>query len=52
VVIEEAAGQQASFIVPGDTGEGETIRIVVEVTNGGAPPLTRYRRVVARVSAN
>jgi hypothetical protein len=29
---------------------GRTIHVVLEVTDGGAPPLTRYRRVVVTVS--
>jgi hypothetical protein len=42
-----AGKQNASFVVPNDTGEGMTIHIVCEVTDSGTPPLTRYQRVVA-----
>lgn len=52
VSIEAADEQRASFTVPDDAAQGETIHLVVEVTDSGAPPLTRYRRVVARVAAS
>lgn len=49
ILIEGADGQQASFIVPDDVAAGDTIHVIVEVTDGGAPPLTRYQRVVAQI---
>ena len=41
--------QDASFTVPKDAGQGETIHIVCEVTDTGTPPLTRYQRVIAEI---
>ncbi|MEO8619631.1 MAG: nucleoside hydrolase-like domain-containing protein [bacterium] len=36
--------------VPNDAAPGQTIQLVLEVTDNGAPALTRYRRVVVSVS--
>ncbi len=41
--------QEASFIVPKDIEKGETIHIICEVIDNGAPPLTRYQRIVVDV---
>jgi hypothetical protein len=46
VNIQDADKQQASFTAPGDGRKGQTIHIICEVTDNGAPPLTRYRRVI------
>lgn len=45
VAIEQATDQDASFVMP-DAKPGETIHVVLEVTDDGEPPLTAYRRVV------
>jgi hypothetical protein len=48
----QAAGQQdAEFTLPGDTGNGETVHLICEVTDTGTPPLTRYQRVVLEMDA-
>jgi len=47
--ITNADKEDASFIVPGDGGEGKTIHVICEVTDTGKPPLTRYRRVVVEI---
>ena len=47
--IQKAGEQQASFTVPTDAGAGDSIHVIVEVTDDGTPPLTRYRRVVAEL---
>jgi hypothetical protein len=47
VEIRDGETQDAAFVVPEDAGAGETIHLIVEVTDRGTPPLTRYRRVVA-----
>lgn len=47
--IQEAENLEASFTVPDDAGEGETIHVICEVTDAGTPPLTRYQRVVLTV---
>ena len=49
VEIRDAANQDASFTVPEDADEGDTLHIICEVTDAGSPPLTRYRRVVVTV---
>jgi hypothetical protein len=49
IQLERPDQLQASFTVPRDAAVGETIHVIVEVTDDGSPPLTRYRRVVAEV---
>jgi len=44
--IAEAESQTASFTVPNESGK--TIHVILEVTDDGNPPLTRYRRLVVR----
>jgi len=39
-----------SFRVPDDAAAGQTIQLVLEVTDNGSPPLTSYQRVVVTVS--
>jgi hypothetical protein len=39
----------ASFRVPADAQPGETIHVILEVTDNGEIPLTRYQRVVVTV---
>jgi len=40
----------ASFRVPEDARPGETIQLVLQATDHGTPPLTRYARVVVTVT--
>ena len=42
-------GPEASLVVPNDAKPGETIHVILEVTDSGAPPLTRYARVIVTV---
>ncbi|HUU17192.1 MAG TPA: nucleoside hydrolase-like domain-containing protein [Sedimentisphaerales bacterium] len=49
IQIKDAGKQDASFKVPGNAGEGETIHVICEVTDAGTPPLTRYQRVIVSV---
>jgi hypothetical protein len=49
VEIRNAKQQDASFTVPGDASNGETIHIICEIMDSGTPPLTRYQRVVVEV---
>ncbi len=49
VTIQDADNQVASVLVPGEAVKGETIHIVCEVTDNGAPALTRYKRVIITV---
>ncbi len=48
VEIRDATSPRASFTAPRVDGE-QTIHIVLAVTDGGEPPLTRYQRVVCAV---
>jgi hypothetical protein len=47
--IKDARKKRASFTVPNDAGEGETIHIICEVTDTGTPQLTRYQRIVIEI---
>jgi len=49
VTIQDADRPEASFTVPDDAAPGATIHVVLEVTDRGTPPLTRYQRVIATV---
>jgi hypothetical protein len=50
VQIENPDHQQAAITIPNDAGNGQTIHIICEATDDGAPPLTRYQRVVITVA--
>jgi hypothetical protein len=39
----------AEFTVPRDAQRGQTIHLIYEVTDDGAPALTSYQRVIATV---
>ena len=45
VTIADSAAPQAVLDVPADAA-GRTIHVILEVTDGGEPALTRYRRIV------
>jgi len=47
--IQNADKQTASCIIPADAKTGETIHIILEVTDTGTPQLTRYQRVIITV---
>ena len=49
VSIECADGPKASFTVPEDARDGDTIHIICEVTDSGSPAITRYARKVVTV---
>jgi hypothetical protein len=51
VAIRNATSQRASLTAPGDAKVGKTIHVILEVTDDGAPPLTRYGRVVLAVGS-
>jgi hypothetical protein len=38
-----------TFRLPDDAQPGQTIHIILEATDNGTPPITRYRRVIVRV---
>lgn len=41
-------GAVAGFVVPDEPGK--TVHMILEVTDGGDPPLTRYRRVIVTIA--
>ena len=49
IEIKDAGQKVASFAVPDDAGEGQTIHVICEVTDNGVPSLTRYQRVIVEV---
>lgn len=49
VTIEGKDDQKAFFKIPTDTRTGDTIHIILEVTDNGTPNLTKYQRVVVTV---
>ncbi len=42
-------GRSASFVVPRDAKRGDTIQLILEVTDSGTPALTSYQRVIATI---
>ncbi len=42
-------GAEASLLVPVNAVKGETIHVVLEVSDNGQPPITRYARVILTV---
>ncbi len=46
--IENENTKHAFFKMPSDIKKGETIHVILEVTDNGVPQLTRYQRVVCR----
>jgi len=49
VQISNNESATASLVIPDDTQPGETIHLILEVTDSGSPPLTRYQRVVITI---
>ena len=47
VVINHADAQQASFVVPRESGK--KVHIILEVKDKGTPALSRYQRVVCNI---
>ncbi len=39
-----------SLRVPSDASAGQTIHLILEATDNGTPPLTRYQRVIISVT--
>ncbi|WP_347304225.1 nucleoside hydrolase-like domain-containing protein [Croceibacterium sp. TMG7-5b_MA50] len=48
----DGAEGRVSLLVPGDVRPGDTLHLIVEATDNGTPALTRYERVVLRVTGN
>jgi len=51
ITIRNPGNQSTSFTVPADAGTGENIHVICEVTDSGSPPLTRYERVIIKVTS-
>jgi hypothetical protein len=49
VVIPNAASLDTTVQIPGDARPGHTIHVILEATDSGTPPLTRYQRVIVTV---
>jgi len=43
-IVGATAESGATFVVPDEPGK--TIHVILEVTDDGTPPLTRYRRII------
>ena len=52
VAITNATSEQCRVTIPKDAKVGQTIHIILEVTDDGAPALTRYQRVIVTVREN
>lgn len=50
VTIADGAALKTTFRVPADATTGQTIQLILEVTDDGMPPLTRYQRIVITVA--
>ena len=49
ITFSDPSSLATTFRVPSEAEPGQTIHIIFEATDNGAPPLTRYQRVVVRV---
>lgn len=49
VAIEDANSAESSLVIPEDAETGDTIHIILEVTDNGTPNLSRYQRVIVTV---
>jgi len=49
VRFSDQAALRTTLRVPNDAQPGHTIHIILEATDNGTPPLTRYQRLIARI---
>jgi len=49
VTINNASNKNAEIIIPEKAEAGKTIHLILEVTDDGKPPLTRYQRVILTI---
>jgi len=49
IALSAPAALETTFRVPDDAAPGQTIHVILEATDNGTPPLTRYQRVVVTV---
>ncbi|MCW9706585.1 nucleoside hydrolase-like domain-containing protein [Fodinibius salsisoli] len=48
--IQKGNQQEATLTIPDDADAGKTIHLICEVTDDGVPQLTRYQRVIVKVT--
>lgn len=49
IAFSDAAALTTTFRVPDDAKPGQTINVILEGTDSGVPPLTRYQRIVITI---
>jgi Protein of unknown function (DUF1593) len=49
ITISDPSALTTTFRVPDDAKPGQTIHVILEATDNGTPPLTRYRRMIVTV---
>lgn len=49
ITFSDPAALTTTFRVPDDAKPGQTINVILEATDNGTPPLTRYQRVVVTI---
>ncbi len=49
VRFSDPAALSTNFRVPNDAEPGQTIHVILEATDNGTPPLTRYQRLIVRI---
>jgi hypothetical protein len=49
VRFSDQAALSTTFRVPNDAQPGHTIHVILEATDNGTPPLTRYQRLIVRI---
>lgn len=50
VTLSDSTSRTTSVVAPEDAKPGDTIHLILEVTDDGAPALTRYQRVIVAVT--
>ena len=51
IVIADATSLDTTFQVPSDAQAGQTIHVILEAGDSGAPSLTRYQRVIVTIGS-
>jgi hypothetical protein len=49
IVVRTPTALDTTLQIPSDARSGQTIHVILEATDSGAPPLTRYQRVIVTV---
>lgn len=50
IALDNPTATATKLLIPADAAPGQTIHLILEATDTGTPPLTRYRRVVVTVA--